>query len=166
MKRESKKTKQKGVLLPLNSLAYKDLQSYRSSRRTLFGSEIMSIIIISGESSQSPNVFKSTCRDIKRKRTWILREITVADDQGFKRVCPFSLATFRLCSVKSSSLFLYEFWTSFAILPPNPHTSTSKIEASSGKNPWNKETHIFKSHTTKIYFHHLIRFEVQYSTIR
>lgn len=51
------------------------LLHYRSSRWTLLGSETMSIIIFSGESSQLPKVFKST---------------------------------FRLCSVKSCSLFLYE----------------------------------------------------------
>lgn len=42
--------------------AVESLGFQRSSRRILFGSDIMSIIIFSGESSQLPKVFRSTCR--------------------------------------------------------------------------------------------------------
>lgn len=117
-----------------------DLQAYqqvvkqkfdhRSSRLGAFGLDIISIIIFSGESSQFENFAKSICKIFE----WYYL-ICHGISNALKQIQSTDLVTFRLWSVKISSRFWYDAWTSRALVPPNPHTSTCNTEASVGRNP-------------------------------
>lgn len=105
----------------------------------------MSIIIFSGESSQLANFFKSTCKTDGQAFT--VSHIRASHESTNSQQHPrwSKRITLRLCSVKSSSLFLYDICICFADLPPIPQTSISKIRDSTGRNPCSIQVEVLKS---------------------